>query len=385
MKIGYVTLYDSTDVHNWSGTGLFIRNALVTGGHEVFSVGPVDDGFIPLWLRLLRLIEKKRGKVYLVERNLYIAKRFAKRAEVLFPEKCDLIFSPGSIPVAMINNGVPRVIYADATFGGMIGYYDTFKKLSKLTIDSGMKLDTVTFSNCEASVFASQWAAQSAISLHHADPSRVHVVPFGANLETPPDFETVRSAVVSRSAAVCNILFWGVDWERKRGRFTMKVVETLRKSGVDAHLHIVGLSTLPIEAKADYIVNHGFLSKKNAKQNAQLEKLLLQMHFLVLPTVAEAFGLVFAEASAYGIPSLAPRTGGVSSVIKEGRNGFLFDLEKTGPDVYAAKVLEIFKSQDRYIEIAISSRRDFDERLNWGVAGKMLDRIIREVVDNKVK
>ena len=39
--------------------------------------------------------------------------------------------------------------------------------------------------------------------------------------------------------------------------------------------------------------------------------------FLILPTEFDAFGIVFCEASAYGVPSIAADVGGVSQPVRE--------------------------------------------------------------------
>lgn len=51
---------------------------------------------------------------------------------------------------------------------------------------------------------------------------------------------------------------------------------------------------------------------------------------MVLPSQAEPFGLVILEAWAAGTPVLASRTSGARSLIKDGENGWLFELEDAG-------------------------------------------------------
>jgi glycosyltransferase involved in cell wall biosynthesis len=51
---------------------------------------------------------------------------------------------------------------------------------------------------------------------------------------------------------------------------------------------------------------------------------------VVLPSVSETFGLVILEAWAAGAPVIASRTSGASALIRNGENGWLFELEKPG-------------------------------------------------------
>jgi glycosyltransferase involved in cell wall biosynthesis len=56
--------------------------------------------------------------------------------------------------------------------------------------------------------------------------------------------------------------------------------------------------------------------------------LMQEARALLLPSVSETFGLVILEAWAAGTMVLSSRTSGASALIEDGRNGWLFDLEK---------------------------------------------------------
>jgi glycosyltransferase involved in cell wall biosynthesis len=48
---------------------------------------------------------------------------------------------------------------------------------------------------------------------------------------------------------------------------------------------------------------------------------------VVLPSLAETFGLVILEAWAAGTPVVASRTAGATSLIEDGKNGLLYDID----------------------------------------------------------
>jgi starch synthase len=58
--------------------------------------------------------------------------------------------------------------------------------------------------------------------------------------------------------------------------------------------------------------------------------LLQRATALVLPSVSETFGLIILEAWAAGTMVLSSRTSGASALIKDGENGWLFDLAEPG-------------------------------------------------------
>ena len=56
---------------------------------------------------------------------------------------------------------------------------------------------------------------------------------------------------------------------------------------------------------------------------------------VIVPSLSETFGLIILEAWAAGAPVISTRTSGALSLVKEGENGHLFDLENV-PEFYSA-------------------------------------------------
>lgn len=119
-----------------------------------------------------------------------------------------------------------------------------------------------------------------------------------------------------------------------------------------------------------------------------LYDILYRSHFLILPTEFEAFGIVFCEASAYGMPSIAANVGGVSQPIRESKNGFLLSPNATAEE-YAEKIKLAFSDKETYLKLRRSSRNEYEKRLNWRIWGKKMDKIldktIKEYSNNKEK
>ena len=59
----------------------------------------------------------------------------------------------------------------------------------------------------------------------------------------------------------------------------------------------------------------------------------------LVPSRSESFGLVALEASACGIPVVAAAVGGLTTLVEDGRNGFLVDSGDV--DGFAKRVVEI--------------------------------------------
>ena len=124
-------------------------------------------------------------------------------------------------------------------------------------------------------------------------------------------------------------------------------MKCLVRKGIDCHLHIVG-DLPPDEVVMDSSVTYyGKLNKGLSEQNAKLEGLFQKPHFLLFPSRAEAYGFVFCEANAYGMPALSLRTGGIPTVIKDGVNGKLFALNVAPPEI-ADYLQSFFSINDSY-------------------------------------
>jgi glycosyltransferase involved in cell wall biosynthesis len=87
---------------------------------------------------------------------------------------------------------------------------------------------------------------------------------------------------------------------------------------------------------------------------------------------------VFVEASAFGVPSMGPRIGGISEVIRDGRNGYTFAANESS-DVYADAIGAILKDPDRYEQLAVSSYREFRSRLTWDASLDALSQLLEQV------
>ena len=103
---------------------------------------------------------------------------------------------------------------------------------------------------------------------------------------------------------------------------TFSLVRKKRK----ARLLMVGDG--PERPKAEWLANtHGiaadvlFLGKQN-----DMSQVLSIADILLLPSELESFGLVALEAMACEVPVIATRVGGIPEVVREGIDGFLFDV-----------------------------------------------------------
>ena len=376
MKIAYVTTYDSSDINAWSGTGISILSTLQNSGFQAKCIGNLIEEKSILFSIKKALYGKVFQKRYLRDRDSGILKSYATQVETALKNiDCDVIFSPGTIPIAYLQSEKPIVFWTDTTFAGMVDFYPEYSNLCSETIRNGNKMEQLALSKCRLAIYSSEWAAKTAIENYDVDPGKVKVVPFGANISCERDFQEIDSMIRNKKMDICKLLFVGVDWVRKGGEKALAVAELLNRRGIKTELHIVGCN--PPTNLPDYVKLHGFISKKSQEGRSLLGRLLFESHFLMLPTIADCVPVVFAEASSFGLPSLATRVGGIPTAIHDGRNGQTFALDESS-ETYCDYIERFMSSGEAYYELALSSFKEYSERLNWQTAGSKVYDLIQE-------
>lgn len=379
MKIGYITTYDATDVNNWSGLGYYISKALKEQFEEFYYIGNLREKYSTLFKFKTVISKYIFNKNYLRRREPIILRSYAHQVgEELSGVKIDIVFSPTTLPIAYLEIDRPIVFWTDATFAGMIDFYPNFSNLGEETVKNGNAMEKSALDRCRLAIYSSEWAAQTAINYYEIDPSKVKIVPFGANIHCNRNFGDIRKIVNSRPSNKCKLLFLGVDWLRKGGDMAFKIAKELNKSGLETELTIAGCQPTIEKPVPNFVRSLGFISKSTEKGSKKINDLLAESHFLILPSRAEAFGIVFCEANSFGVPCLSTNVGGIPTVIKDGLNGKLFSKDANITE-YCTYISNLFLNYSQYKNLALSSFNEYQSRLNWSVAGHSVKKLLMEL------
>ena len=103
-----------------------------------------------------------------------------------------------------------------------------------------------------------------------------------------------------------------------------------------------------------------------------------ESHFLFVPTRAECYGIVFSEASAYGLISITTHTGGVPSIIN-GINGYTLPLESKANEYYTV-IKNLLDDKKKLALMSKSSREFYDTTLAWNNFGTTFSKVCSEIV-----
>lgn len=372
MKIACVTPTDATNVANWSGLYYHIYKSLEAQGLEIELMSDLNAGRSPgrdvrkVWSRFVQ------RRSYNHFWDVDTARAYAADVEArLKHSDAEVVVSPVPAVLAYLKCPQPKVLWTDAGYEALRHDYAEFSDsvLSPASARNARQVDRALAASCDLLLYASEWGSEWAIKGAGADPARVATVPYGANLQITHTAADVAQTAAARGSDPIKFLFVGLNWERKGGAKAVAVVQALRERGINATLTLVGSPPPPDEPLPDFARSLGYLSKGTEEGRALLLELYQQSHFLLVPTVGEAYGLVFAEASAYGMPSLSHRVGGVPTIIRDGVNGYLFDSAEP-VSAWADKVLSVLSDPEGLARLAVSSFAEYQARLNWEVAGR---------------
>ncbi|WP_085307653.1 glycosyltransferase family 4 protein [Planktotalea arctica] len=202
-----------------------------------------------------------------------------------------------------------------------------------------------------------------------------HVVPWGANIGEVAALDKIAPL---RADAVIELLFMGRDWHAKGGPIARDVLDALIARGHKARLTILGCYPDGMQ-ESDTIRIIPQLDKSKPEEMARFAALFRSAHFLINPSF-ESYGFAYCEASAYGLPSLSFRVGGVP--VRDGINGHALPLGTDG-DGFAAVISEYIANPSAHKALRKSSRREYEERLNWDAWGRRVSQILRDAVRSK--
>lgn len=366
MNICFLSRFSPSQHNAWSGICYQMFSHL-SASHNVEWIG---NRKLDFWLRALIRINRELDKVRKKRRGYshfhrFLCIRKARNVERLLKNSnFDVIFTANSPDyIAYLNTGIPIVYVRDATFQLFINYYPTFFSLKKEQIAEGNEIERNALQKAAHIIYSSRWAAESAIRDYNADPSKISIIDFGANLLSYPAKKDLSLSVAENE--VCQLLFVGVEWYRKGGDVAYKAFQKLKHEGFRCRLTIVGCQPDSV-MKSDDVEIVPFLDKQNPRDFQQLYNIYLQAHFLLLPTRADCTPVVFSEAAAFALPVITTDTGGISAVIQEGINGFLLppDADET---CIAHKIRTAFEDKRFYNQLRMTSRNEFDNRLSWDV------------------
>lgn len=381
IRLGIVSNGDPTDVRSWSGVPNAILNHIEpkVGSVVYLPAAPVSDGR-KHWERLRKGAARclgHRALPHLDRRHLEA--RVQQISEASRRESVDAILAITVDQfVAHLDVDVPVLHHSDTTFEGLENWYPHLTRLWPVSSRRGHEIAEEALRRSDHSIYPSRWAANQATRHYGVQKERITVAPYGCNLLNPPSREeTLQRAIID--GGKCRLLFIGLDWERKGGPLVLDTLRILRARGVDASLSVVGTTPPETDLPVETIP---FLNKQIPEDLERYRSLWREASFLFMPSLAETFGAIYAEAAANGVPSIALDIGGVGDAVADRESGLLLTPD-IDADACADAIVALLESPEDYHALVRGSRDRYETTLNWNAWCTTSVEILKNILSKR--
>lgn len=262
---------------------------------------------------------------------------------------------------------IPSIVSIDCTQTCALQNVHTERE--RRSFEPNIRRDGRIFERARAIVSTSRWAADDIRRMYPACRTPIHVYPNPVMLEMfDPGWPDHRRA---RNPERPRCLFMGGDFPRKGGYL---LLEAWRRGGfaARAHLHIV--TDWDIRAPLPDGVD---VERRVVGQTARWAAVWRDADLFVMPTQNEAFGLVFQEAAAAGLPAIGCRLNALPEIITDGVTGLL--IAPASSDELVAALDRLIGSAELRSRMGRAARRKIEGDADPERHRRELVALIREV------
>lgn len=295
-----------------------------------------------------------RGTPYLFSRvkQLVTDHLSPRKEEYVFSFQLQSLFD-ASLP------GLPHYVYTDHTHLANLEYPQFDRR--KLHTPAWIKLEKSVYDNARRVFTRSTNILRSLVRDYGCPPEKLKCVYVGVNVKTS-DLAKAEKGIEGK-----NILFVGLDWERKGGPDLVEAFKQVLEVYPDAQLTIVGCQPQ--------------IGLPNCRILGRLPVEEVQRHYaeaaiFCLPTHLEPFGVVFVEAMANRLPIVATNIGAIPDFVQEGENGYLVAPGRTND--LARALIDLLADPEKRKRFGERSYALSVERYNWRSVGESIRLSILE-------
>jgi glycosyltransferase involved in cell wall biosynthesis len=259
---------------------------------------------------------------------------------------------------------IPSIVSMDCTQTCVI--QDATSDRERRALQFNVRRDGEIFKRAAAIVSTSHWAEQDVRRLYPDCSTPIHVMPNPVMLDLfDPAWIDERRA---RTNPRPQCLFVGGDFPRKGGYDLLAAWEA---GGFGRRADLMLVTEWPI----DRALPEGVRQVGGIRgQTPEWKAVWRQADLFVMPTRNEAFGLVFQEAAAAGLPAIGTRLNAVPEIIADGETGLLVTRGEVAG--IAAALERLIASAELRERIGRAARRKIEQDANPDVHRRKLVSII---------
>jgi starch synthase len=272
----------------------------------------------------------------------------------------------------------PAIVSVDCT--QHLASLEARSRLGRASYRANIVHDGHVFRAAAAIVSTSEWAARDLAAGYPDCAAKVCVLPFPVDVDAFGEHWIAERARRAREVDGYRprVLFIGGDFPRKGGP---DLLDAWREGGFAdrADLHIV--TDWPL--RAETVPPGATVITGIAPYTDRWLELWRRADLFVMPTRQEAFGIVYEEAGASGIPAIGTDINAIPEILRDGGTGFLVPPGNREALVRALGAL--VESSVLRERMGRSARRYVTERAAVPVYAAKLGSIIGSVVTNDVR
>ncbi len=257
--------------------------------------------------------------------------------------------------------GLPHFVYTDHTHLENLHY--TFFDKSKLCSKAWIELESTIYKNAAINFTMSNNISKSLIKQYFCPPEKIVCIYAGNNTSV----DRVDNDYINK-----NILFVGIDWERKGGPDLVEAFKIVLRFCPDAKLTIVGCSPKVNIKNCEVVGKVGLQETANYYRKASV---------FCLPTKIEPFGIVFIEAMAFKLPVIGTRIGAIPDFIFDRENGYL--IEPGDIKQLATALIDLISNPEKCRDFGKKGAEIINSRYSWDKVGIALKKNIGPLISKE--
>jgi glycosyltransferase involved in cell wall biosynthesis len=220
----------------------------------------------------------------------------------------------------------PTIISIDCTQSCVVR--SARSRLEARTYEPNVRRDGEIFRAAKLIVSTSQWAADCLRAEYPDCTTEIAVMPNPVELDGfDPAWIDERYARATQSPGYKpRVLFMGGDLRRKGGE---DLLDAWRAGQLWTRARLEVVTSVPVAAR---LLSEGVTVRTGVTAHSpEWRRLWREADVFVLPTRQEAFGLVYQEAAAAGLPSIGTRINAIPELVLDRRTGLLIEPEAVAP------------------------------------------------------
>jgi colanic acid/amylovoran biosynthesis glycosyltransferase len=182
-----------------------------------------------------------------------------------------------------------------------------------------------------------------------------------------------------------NILYVGRLIRRKGLQFLLEALSRVKNQFPEITLTIIGdgRERTKFEEQAENLLGNRF-TFLGAQPHAVVREYMARAYVFCMPSITEptgeveTFGLVFAEAHAYGVPVVSFDSGAISEVVLNNKTGFL--AEESNTDELARYLTNLLENLELRKKMGVAARERVERMFDLEKQNEELEAVYDEIL-----